>query len=119
MLVKTWPYLAAFLVILVIWLLPRLRRPVRDPVRLYTSEQRAAASARCGYQCEHKPLLWRRCRAGADHGDHIVPWSRGGRTDTSNLQMLCAKHNLRKSAKMPSRFYRWRLARRRRRYRTV
>ena len=31
------------------------------------------------------------------HGDHIVPWSKGGRTEKSNLQMLCTKCNLAKS----------------------
>ena len=30
------------------------------------------------------------------HGDHIVPWSLGGPTTTSNLQALCGSCNLRK-----------------------
>lgn len=30
-------------------------------------------------------------------GDHIVPWSAGGRTEYSNLQMLCKSDNKRKS----------------------
>lgn len=30
-------------------------------------------------------------------GDHIVPWSQGGRTIDSNLQMLCRKCNNDKS----------------------
>ena len=32
------------------------------------------------------------------HGDHIVPWSKGGKTDRDNLQMLCIACNLKKSA---------------------
>lgn len=32
-------------------------------------------------------------------GDHIVPWSKGGKTELSNCQMLCQKCNLEKKAK--------------------
>ena len=32
------------------------------------------------------------------HGDHIVAWSKGGRTTLDNGQMLCTECNLRKSA---------------------
>lgn len=33
------------------------------------------------------------------HGDHIVPWSKGGKTISSNCQMLCRKCNVKKSNK--------------------
>ena len=26
-------------------------------------------------------------------GDHVIPWSKGGKTEYSNLEMLCKKHN--------------------------
>ena len=32
------------------------------------------------------------------HGDHIRPWSKGGRTEYDNLQMLCIECNIKKSA---------------------
>lgn len=32
-------------------------------------------------------------------GDHIKPWSKGGTSDRSNLQMLCKECNLKKSNK--------------------
>lgn len=31
------------------------------------------------------------------HGDHIIPWSRGGRTIAENCQMLCIECNLKKT----------------------
>lgn len=33
------------------------------------------------------------------HGDHVVPWSKGGTTDEKNCQMLCIPCNLKKSDK--------------------
>lgn len=35
------------------------------------------------------------------HFDHIIPWSKGGSSiDVKNIQILCGKHNLQKSAKI-------------------
>lgn len=36
---------------------------------------------------------------GEMHADHVVPWSRGGRTELSNGQMLCAACNMEKKDK--------------------
>lgn len=56
-----------------------------------------------------KVEVWRRdrgqCReCGADtglHYDHILPFSKGGRSDdVRNVQLLCARHNLQKGAKI-------------------
>lgn len=35
------------------------------------------------------------------HFDHIIPWSKGGSSiDPKNIQILCGKHNLKKSDKI-------------------
>lgn len=56
-----------------------------------------------------KRVVWERdngkciqCGATQDlHFDHVIPWSKGGSsTDSRNIQLLCGKHNLKKSAKI-------------------
>lgn len=92
------------------------RKPVLDPQRLFTAEQRALIFELCGQRCEHKLPYWFRCRQPATHADHVYPHSRGGVTELRNGQGLCRFHNLSKSAKVPSRAYMRSLSRRRRRY---
>jgi hypothetical protein len=107
----------AFAVVVILRLL-WLHRPItRDPQRLFRPAQKNEAGVRCGNsRCEHKNPLWFRCPSTGTHGDHIYPHSRGGWTTQSNLQLLCPTHNLRKSAKIPSRLYIWRLQQRRKTY---
>jgi len=88
----------------------------RDPRRAFTAAERRAAFERAGLRCEHKPLLWHRCTNTPTQGDHIYPWSRGGRTAMSNQQALCPFHNGRKSGTVPTRMHILRLQWRRRRY---
>lgn len=38
------------------------------------------------------------------HIDHVMPLSKGGNNDISNIQLLCAKCNLTKSNKLPEEF---------------
>lgn len=33
------------------------------------------------------------------HADHVVPWSRSGRTNVNEMQALCASCNLKKGAR--------------------
>ncbi|HLS74707.1 MAG TPA: HNH endonuclease signature motif containing protein [Actinomycetaceae bacterium] len=88
----------------------------RDPRRAFTAAERREAFKRAGLRCEHKPLLWHRCTNTPTQGDHIYPWSKGGRTTMSNQQAMCPFHNARKSGSVPTRMYIYRLQWRRRRY---
>lgn len=93
------------------------RRRWRDPHRLFTREQKLVLLARAGHRCEHKPPFWRRCPTMRRlEADHIVPWSRGGPTQLWNGAVLCHKHNRRKSNRLPTTLYRWRLERRRKKH---
>lgn len=59
----------------------------RDKITMYNRQKGLCAI--CGKPFEMKEM----------HGDHIVPWSKGGKTDLSNGQMLCTTCNLAKSDK--------------------
>ena len=87
----------------------------RDPRRDFTAAERSAIFARAGGRCEHRGFVLR-CRRAAQHADHISPWATGGPTSVANAQALCARHNLSKGARRPSRWYIARLERARRRY---
>jgi hypothetical protein len=63
-----------------------------DDVRRLLKEQNGACAA-CGTSVEHKR-----------HVDHIMPLARGGRNDTTNIQILCPPCNLSKSARDPVEF---------------
>lgn len=88
----------------------------RDTQRLFDGAQRSLIHSRAGNRCEHKHPLWFRCRQVGNQADHVYPHSRGGATSLENAQSLCQPHNLRKSAKVPSPVYIWRLQRRRAKY---
>ena len=54
-------------------------------------------------QYEKQQGFCNECRGGFTfnemQGDHITPWSKGGKTETSNLQMLCGDCNRKKGGK--------------------
>lgn len=52
-----------------------------------------AADGKCSNCGDPLPIGW--------HADHIMPYSKGGETDVSNGQALCAKCNLKKGGNMP------------------
>lgn len=57
-------------------------------------EQHKRQNGRC-YYCRCK-VRW-----GEHHVDHVIPLSRGGSNDISNLVITCPSCNLKKHAKMP------------------
>lgn len=70
-------------------------------LRVFSDKQKKAAYERQNHKCPH-------CLAEGNEteydyeamqGDHIIPWSQGGRTVDDNVQMLCRDHNATKSGK--------------------
>lgn len=110
------PVAVAILAIIILIIDHRLRLRWRDPVRLFTWTQKKALIEQARARCEHKPMIWRRCREPGTEADHVIPWSKGGATELYNGQLLCHRHNRRKSNHRPGLLYRWRLQHRRRRY---
>lgn len=88
----------------------------KDPQRMFTKDQRMAASARAGGQCEMEGFLWFRCKNPGGHADHFYPHTLGGASDMKNLVWSCPTCNLSKGAKVPTWGQKIRLERRRRKY---
>ena len=67
--------------------------------RKQTKEAKAQGISNCP-QCvkdveyNHETTIW---KIKEMEGDHIIPWSKGGRTELKNLKMLCKHHNRLKS----------------------
>ena len=59
-------------------------------IRAFTESQKRAAFERQGGTCR---ICGRRFSYEEMDGDHIVPWSKGGKTMPDNLQMLCRRCN--------------------------
>ncbi|MBI2851144.1 MAG: DUF262 domain-containing protein [Chloroflexi bacterium] len=66
-----------------------------DPQRIFTEEQRLAIFRKYDGIC---PVGGEKVKWGEFHADHIVPFSKGGKTTVANGQHLCPKHNLEKAA---------------------
>ncbi|MDO8731129.1 MAG: HNH endonuclease [Actinomycetota bacterium] len=79
----------------------------KDPVRRFSATDRALLIARAGHKCEQHFLWFWRCRTTTNlEADHVHPHSKGGKTHIENGQVLCARHNKQKSARIP---YNWEL----------
>ena len=63
---------------------------LRPKRRCFTREERMAAYRKQGGRCA---MCGRWFDFNAMEGDHVIPFSRGGKTETSNLQMLCRTCN--------------------------
>lgn len=92
------------------------RRTIRDPRRAFNETERMAGFLRAGAQCEFARWVFFRCTRTASHGDHFIPWSKGGATSMRNFVAACATCNMTKGAVMPSRLSRTLMAARRCRY---
>jgi hypothetical protein len=64
-------------------------------IRAFTESQRREAYERQGGIC---PKCARHFPIGEMEADHITPWSKGGKTNAANCQMLCLEDNRRKGA---------------------
>ncbi|GAA4283055.1 hypothetical protein GCM10022261_05860 [Brevibacterium daeguense] len=97
-------------------LIPARRAP-RDPMRAFSREQRREGFTRAGNRCEFDGWVpFTRCESPAAHGDHFVPWSKGGATTMANFVAACARCNRRKASRRPSSGLTERIAHRRQRY---
>lgn len=109
--------IAAVLLIGMLIAKARAGRPTRtDPSRLFSATQRREGFARASDRCELERWPFSRCKRSAHHGDHYIPWSKGGSTSMANFVAACARCNTSKGAKMPGAWSRMRLEARRRKY---
>ena len=65
-------------------------------LRQFDDDEKRAAYERQNGVC---PVCKKHFEYEEMEGDHIVPWSKGGKTDPGNLQMLCRRDNALKSDK--------------------
>lgn len=93
------------------------RRPSeRDPRRMFNAKERTAGFQRAQNQCEFARWVFFRCTRTASHGDHFIPWTKGGATSMRNFVASCPTCNTTKGAAMPSASAQRLMAARRTRY---
>jgi 5-methylcytosine-specific restriction endonuclease McrA len=72
----------------------KLRRYVSIPYRTRIALNRRTVFARDEYRCQY-------CGAAAENIDHVLPRSRGGRHEWSNVVAACRRCNSRKENRLP------------------
>ena len=68
--------------------------PQKDPKRNFDEAQRQVIFRRDNGICK---MCGKQCEWDAWEADHIVPWSKGGKTEVENGQVLCPSCNSKKS----------------------
>ncbi|MCD8285756.1 MAG: DUF262 domain-containing protein [Clostridia bacterium] len=70
-------------------------------IRVFSDRMKAIAYERQGGICPYCAAEGRTVHYTMSEmeADHITPWVEGGRTDSSNCQLLCREHNRRKGAR--------------------
>lgn len=63
-------------------------------IRTFDRRDKLAAYERQKHKC---PLCGKEFEFEKMHGDHIIPWSKGGKTIPENCQMLCRDCNIKKT----------------------
>lgn len=81
----------------------RLRRMVRIPFQSTAPLSRRALLARDGHRCQVKG-----CNRAGQTVDHVVPRSRGGVHEWTNVTLMCVRHNSLKGDRLLSELG-WRL----------
>ena len=64
-------------------------RAFPESIKRSVYERQGGICAKCGKRCDISEM----------EGDHITPWSEGGKTTVENCQMLCKTCNRKKSNK--------------------
>jgi len=75
--------------------------------RLFNARQRMIIALRAGGNCEKCGVKLTKSNY---HADHIIPWSRGGKTLTNNGAALCATCNMKKGTNMKDTVREWQTA---------
>jgi 5-methylcytosine-specific restriction endonuclease McrA len=72
---------------------PRAPQPAREGSRNIPAHVKRAVWVRDGGRCTFRGPDGHRCESRSPEYDHIVPVARGGKSEVSNVRLLCRPHN--------------------------